>query len=334
VIKFLLNIVVGFALSMILAPIVMYVIKKFKAKQNILEYVENHSSKQGTLTMGGLIFLIGSLISYFIFFNTKYNVIATLCLFSFLGYGLLGFLDDFLKIKFKHNEGLKAYQKFIGQVGIAVILSVFIYKSNIVGSEIYIPFMYKTINIGWWVIPFVILFYVAVTNAVNLTDGLDGLAGGISFVVLFVVSIIISLIIDSISNLGEGFLLVSEYTNLIVFLGGVVGSLLAYLVFNSYPAKIFMGDTGSLALGGLIASVFALTRLYLLLLIIGIMFVLTTLSVIIQVIYFKITKKRVFLMAPLHHHFQLKGCNENKIVTIYIIVSIIVGIFSIAMYMI
>lgn len=333
-IKFLLNIIVGFAVSMILAPFVMFVIKKLKAKQNILEYVENHSSKQGTLTMGGLIFLIGSLISYFIFFNTKFNVIATLSLFSFLGYGILGFLDDFLKIKFKHNEGLKAYQKFVGQVGIAVILAIFIYKSNIVGSEIYIPFLYKTFNVGWWIIPFVVLFYVAVTNAVNLTDGLDGLAGGISFVVLFVVSIIISFIIDSISNLGDSFLLVNEYTNLLIFLGGVIGSLLAYLVFNAYPAKIFMGDTGSLALGGLIAGVFALTRLYLLLLIVGIMFVLTTLSVIIQVIYFKITKKRVFLMAPLHHHFQLKGCNENKIVTIYIIISIIVGIFSIAMYII
>ena len=128
--------------------------------------------------------------------------------------------------------------------------------------------------------------------------------------------------------------MVNEYTNLLIFLGGVIGSLLAYLVFNAYPAKIFMGDTGSLALGGLIAGVFALTRLYLLLLIVGIMFVLTTLSVIIQVIYFKITKKRVFLMAPLHHHFQLKGCNENKIVTIYIIISIIVGIFTIALYMI
>lgn len=332
--KFLINIVIGFAISLVLAPLIMFLIKKFKAKQNILEYVENHSSKQGTLTMGGLIFLLGSLISYFIFFNSKYNTIATLSLMAFLGYGILGFLDDFLKIKFKHNEGLKAYQKFIGQIGIAVILAVFIYKSDLIGSEIYIPFVFKIFDIGWWIIPFVVIFYIAVTNAVNLTDGLDGLAGGVSFVTLFIFSIILSLIIDSLSGLGDTFVLVNEYNSLLTFVGGILGSILAYLVFNCYPAKIFMGDTGSLALGGLIASIFAFTKLYLILLIVGIMFVLTTISVIIQVIYFKITKKRIFLMAPLHHHFQLKGCNENKIVTIYIIVSIIVGIFCVAMYMV
>lgn len=322
----LINLVLCFVVALIISPMIIKFLHKLKFGQSILIYVEKHKQKSGTATMGGIIFLLSSFVGYFVFFQ-KNNILATTVMLSFLFFGILGFLDDFIKIKFKQNEGLKPYQKIIGQLGISIILAVFIYNSQLVGTTCNIPFSSKTIDLGFWIIPFVIFIYLAVVNSVNLIDGLDGLCGGVSAVVIIAMSILITIISSSI----EGVIAI-EHTNVVKVSLGVAGSVLGFLCYNCYPAKVFMGDTGSLALGGLIASMTILTRNYFLIIIIGIMFVLTTLSVILQVTYFKLTHKRIFKMSPLHHHFE-QTTHETKVVAIYIIVTIVVSILTISIYL-
>ena len=323
----LINLVVCFVISLVIAPLVIKGLKRLKFSQEILVYVEQHKSKSGTPTMGGVIILISSLIG-FLLFCRKDNMLATISLLTMLSFGVLGFLDDFIKIRLKHNEGLKPYQKVIGQLGISIILAVYIYMSDLVGSEIVIPFSNLSLKIGWGIIPFVVIFFVSVVNSVNLIDGLDGLCGGVSSVVIFVFAIILSIVSSSFSGV-----YFEEVNNIIIVLLGVVGSILGFLCFNGYPAKVFMGDTGSLALGGLIAVTTALTRQYLLICIIGVLYVLTTLSVIIQVVVFKVTKgKRVFKMSPLHHHFEVSS-HEAKVTLVYALITLVVGVVTIVAYL-
>lgn len=321
---------IGFGVCVILAPLIIKLINKLKGGQPILNYVEAHVNKSGTPTMGGIIFLIGGLVCFLCFINSNVKL-ASVCLACLLGYGILGWLDDFIKVKFKHNLGLKAYQKVIGQVGIAVLMSVFIYLTMFCGGGVILPFSNVEINFGAAIIPFVIFVFLATTNAVNLTDGLDGLAGGVSFIFFVGFMIILNNFITNIEFAGENPAYIAELKNVLNLVGGVSGSLLAFLCFNSHPAKVFMGDTGSLALGGFIAAICSVTKMYLLIPILGLMFVLSAVSVIIQVLYFKATKKRIFLMAPLHHHFEKKGCYETKIVAIYIIITIILSIGTIVL---
>lgn len=323
----LFNFLICMVITIIIAPFIIKFLYKFKFGQSILIYVEKHKQKVGTATMGGIIFLISSIVGYFIFF-AKNNVLGTTIILSFLFFGILGFLDDFIKIKFKQNEGLKPYQKIIGQFGISIILAIFIYNSELVGSICNIPFSSKTIDFGYWIIPFVIFIYLAIVNSVNLIDGLDGLCGGVSSVVLIVMCIVVFLASVGIDN----DILVAEYQNIVIVCMGIAGSLLGFLCFNSYPAKVFMGDTGSLALGGAIASLTILSRNYFLIIIVGFMFVLTTMSVILQVASFKLTHKRIFKMSPIHHHFE-QSTHETKVVAIYIIVTIAIGILTIGLYL-
>ena len=331
-IKFLICFLIAFAFSVAISPFVIKIIKKLKAGQNILGFVDNHMSKQGTPTMGGTIFIISTMFAFMFFINNNIKL-AVISMLSMFGYGLVGFLDDFIKIKFKQNEGLKPYQKIIGQLGIAVLISIFIYMSNLTNSEILIPFTNKTVNVGWLIIPFVILVFVAVTNSVNLTDGLDGLAGGVTFSYMFGFSVILFIYILHLQNMGEGQAILQELNSVLILCGGFLGSILGFLCFNSNPAKIFMGDTGSLAIGGFIASVCALTKFYLIIPILGFLFVLSSISVIMQVLYFKATKKRIFLMAPIHHHFERKGVKENKITVIYTIVTFVISVVLILLYL-
>lgn len=319
--------IIGFLIAVVIAPIIIRLIKKLKCGQNILAYVDKHYAKQGTPTMGGLIFILSLAVCFFIIFDNNSRLITVIILVT-LAYGLLGFLDDFLKIKFKHNEGLKAYQKFIGQLGIAIIIAVFVYKSGLVGNYIYLPFGGTKLNLGWWIIPFVVIFFVAVTNSVNLTDGLDGLAGGVSFVNVLCVGLIVMSFISS-----ENMEVVNgEYQNIVLLCFALGGALLGYLVFNCNPASVFMGDTGSLALGGFLASVLTFTNLYLMMFTVGIMFVINTLSVVLQVGYYKLTKKRIFKMAPLHHHFEQCGFKETKIVFCYVAITIVMLFVSIIIF--
>ncbi|MBR4407049.1 MAG: phospho-N-acetylmuramoyl-pentapeptide-transferase [Clostridia bacterium] len=312
-----------FVVAFLISPLILYASKKLKAGQNILHYVDAHKSKQGTPTMCGLIFIFGTFAGSIFAFNQSYTL-ALMTVVVMLAFGVLGFLDDFIKIKSGENEGLKPYQKIIGQLGISLIISFFVY--NFVGTSIYIPFSHTTVDIGFFIIPLVIITFIAFVNSVNLIDGLDGLCGGVSFAYLLSFVAIMTLGLPALT----GNWLV-ENQNLVYISACMLGAILAFLIYNGFPAKVFMGDTGSLALGGFLSAIAVFSGLELYILILGIPYVITSLSDIIQVFYYKRTKKRIFLMAPLHHHFEKKGFHENKVVIVYIIITLLIGLSTYAL---
>lgn len=318
-IAFLLTTLVTIVTGKLIIPI----LKKLKVGQTILHYVKEHKGKEGTPTMGGLFAILSPTIIYFIFFgfSSRLSVVSISIGLAFL---IVGFLDDFIKIKFKKNEGLKAYQKIFFQLFIAVFAGVFAYVNEL--TLFYIPFTKITVNLGVFTIPVVIFIFLAITNSVNLTDGLDGLAGSVSAVYLIFLAIIIYMQMSFFQNV---YLQISEYNGLISLIVCLVGGLMGFLLFNVSKAKVFMGDTGSLAIGGFIGaiSVFSLNSFFIPIL--GIMFVLSSISVIVQVLYYKKTKKRVFLMAPLHHHFQHKGYTETQISYCYSLFTFVVGVICV-----
>lgn len=318
----------SFIITYIVSLVIFPALKNLKARQTILHYVEEHKAKAGTPTMGGIFVVLGILISALAFLRTE-NQIALVSIAITAGFGIIGFLDDFIKIKFRRNMGLRAYQKAAAQLAVALIAAIFVYKNNLIGTTIAIPFSKETVDIGVFIIPLVVLVFIATTNGVNLTDGLDGLAGGVSFVYMSVFSVVIFIAAEGF-NIDGNLAASGEYQNLAVFSAVVAGAVLCFLCYNNFPAKIFMGDTGALALGGAAASVAVFSRNSLYIPIIGIMFVLSCISVIIQVLYFKRTKKRVFLMAPLHHHFQKKGHGEPKIVFFYMTITLLAGLLCLA----
>jgi len=331
--RFLLALLIAFLLTLIAAPPVIKLLARLKAGQSILHYVDNHLKKQGTATMGGVIFIVtGAAAAVFVI--RKESTLALVMLAVTLAYGILGFLDDFIKVRFKRNLGLRAYQKIIGQVAIAVTIGIFAYTNGYIGSKIFLPFVQVEIDLSWGIIPFVVFIYLAVTNTVNLTDGLDGLAAGCTLFYLLSFGAIIILTASRLYALGEPEAYINELSNVAVTCGAFSGALISFLVFNAPPAKVFMGDTGALALGGVAASAAVFTGLELLIPIIGIMYVLSGISVIIQVLYFKRTRKRVFLMAPLHHHFECKGVAESKISAVYSIITAVMGIACLMLYFI
>ncbi|MBS6887990.1 MAG: phospho-N-acetylmuramoyl-pentapeptide-transferase [Clostridium sp.] len=294
----------GLVFSLILGPIIIPMLHKLKFGQNIRkDGPQSHMKKAGTPTIGGLIFLIS--ITY------KFTSEGMIVLYGTLAFGLIGFLDDILKIIHKENEGLKSGQKFILQIIFSVALAYYGYK--FVGTSISIPFADFAIDLKWIYIPFVIFYYAAITNAVNLTDGLDGLATSVSVLVFTFFSILAF-------NMG--------HYSVAVFAIALVGALIGFLKFNAYKARVFMGDTGSLALGGALATVMMVLKTPLVVLIVGGIYVAETLSVVIQVTSFKLTGKRVFKMAPLHHHFEQCGWSEVKIVTVFSIITLILCIIG------
>ena len=314
--------VYAFFVTLIISPFVISFIKREKVKQVILNYVEAHSAKAGTPTMGGIIFLISiSLVSYISFSGS--SSYAKMSVLVFLAYGLIGFLDDFIKFKFKRNLGLRAYQKIIFQLAISLIIGFYVYKSN-AGSVLIVPFTDYQIDIGVWIVPLVVIIYLATTNAVNLTDGLDGLASSTTFsYMLSFTALLFILISSTFSGFSEQH--IEELKNLGILSSVTCGAMLSFLVFNCFPAKIFMGDTGSMALGSLVASVAVFSNMSLYIPILGFMFVASAVSVILQVTYYKLTKKRIFLMAPLHHHFEQKGVHEVRITMCYAILTFLIG---------
>ncbi|MDR3319149.1 MAG: phospho-N-acetylmuramoyl-pentapeptide-transferase [Clostridiales bacterium] len=329
--RFLIAALTAFLLTVVAAPPAIRLLSRLKAGQNILHYVDNHLSKQGTATMGGVIFIITVTAAAFLTMRGS-KELAVAAAGVTAAYGLIGFLDDFIKVKFRRNLGLRAYQKILAQIAIAAAIGFFAYNNGYIGSEIYVPFVNIRFDLSWGIIPFVIVIFLAVTNSVNLTDGLDGLAGGVTLVYTAAIGIIVLIVASRLAALGEGGGLLAEYGNLAVFCAAVSGALAGFLIFNSHPARIFMGDTGSLALGGAAASVAIFSGTELIIPIIGIMYVLSSISVIIQVLYFKRTRKRVFLMAPLHHHFELKGVHEAKISAVYMIITAFMSAAAVLMY--
>lgn len=328
-IKLILIFLLSFVFSVCLMPLIIKVFKKKQAGQTILGYVEEHKSKNGTLTMGGVVFMITTLIMSLVFidFDLDWFVCLTVALF----FGVLGFMDDHLKIKYKQNLGLSPYQKIIGQAGIAIIFGFYVFFSAQSG-DVFLIFTDSTINFNWFVIPFVVLVMIATTNSVNLTDGLDGLAGSVSFVYL-IIFIAINLILSNQLYLsGETGKILTNIQNINLVSASFMGAILGFLMFNSYKASIFMGDVGSLCLGGYIGASACMLGEELLLLVLGVCFVFSAFSVILQVLVFKLTKKRVFKMAPFHHHLQMSGLSEPKIVAIYSSVTFSIGLICIILY--
>lgn len=295
---------IAFIVTVILAPISIPLLRRLKFGQSIREEgPQSHMKKAGTPTMGGIIFLIAIIVttvgvgSYLDLFTT-YTIVLLLVL---VGFGVIGFLDDGLKVIFKRNLGLTSIQKLIGQIIISVLVY-FLLQVASFDTTLAIPFTDWSIDLGIFYVAFLIFWLVGFSNAVNLTDGLDGLVAGtasISFAAFGVIA------------------LYQGQADIAVFTFAVTGALLGFLLFNANPAKVFMGDTGSLALGGAIAMVSVLVKEELLLLLIGLVFVIETLSVILQVGSFKIRKKRIFKMSPIHHHFELSGWSEWKVVLVF-----------------
>lgn len=296
--------VIAFVFSLILGPIFIPILHKLKFGQNIRkEGPKSHQKKAGTPTMGGLIFFI-SVAATILITGPDLTGKKMIILYSFIAFGFIGFLDDMLKIIHKDNLGLKAGQKMILLLVFSIALAVYGYIK--IGSDILIPFGggFK-LNLGIIYIPFIVLYYAAVTNAVNLTDGIDGLATSVTIIVLTFFTIVAY-------KTGN-----KDAQDVAIFAIALCGALLGFLKYNAFPAKIFMGDTGSLALGGAIGTIALMLKMELWVIIVGLMYVIETLSVIIQVTSFKMTGKRVFKMAPIHHHFEQCGWSEVKIVTIF-----------------
>jgi len=314
-------ITVSFLIVLFLGPVVIPLLKRLKVGQSIREEgPKSHLSKSGTPTMGGVLIILGIVISISTSgFYTK-EILAVS--FFIIGFGIIGFIDDYIKVVLKRNLGLNAMQKIIGQLIFAVLLALYGSRYSVYGTKLIIPFVNAYIDLGVLYVPFTVFVVLGIVNAVNLTDGLDGLNTGVTLIVMAT----FSLIANSLKSTNE------MYQGLAIISAAVSGSCLGFLKHNAHPAKVFMGDTGSLALGGAVAAVAVLTNLILVIPIIGGIYFAEAVSVIIQVFYFKRTGKRVFKMAPLHHHFEMCGWKETKVVGVFWIVTVIlafIGIYSI-----
>ena len=313
--KALLALMTSFIIAVVFGLIAIPLLKKLKVKQSISVFLSKlHNEKKGVPTMGGVIFIIPTIVSIIILMLLKkveFSNNLFIIMIVFVGYAFLGFLDDYLIIKRGNNEGLTQTQKLFGQIVIALIFFIIYMKS---GREpiLDIHSLGIKINMGGFYGLFILFILVASSNAVNLTDGLDGLAGGLSVIAFFSFGII---------SLGSTWIAGSEEIGIFCFI--LVGALLGFLIYNSHPAKVIMGDTGSLSLGATLAAVAIITNHEISLIAVAGVFVIETLSVIIQVTHFKRTGNRVFKMTPIHHHFELSGWNENKIVVVFSLVTLV-----------
>lgn len=306
--------IIALVLSLILGPLFIPILRRMKFGQSIREEgPQRHQAKAGTPTMGGIIILVALTIPLLLFYNHKPEI--WLALFVTLGHGLIGFLDDFIKVVLKRNLGLKAKQKLFGQIIMAIALSYLAAHSLGRGTDLWIPLWGINIDFGSLYYVLIFLVLVGTTNAVNLTDGLDGLAAGTTVIAASCYSVICYAFAKP---------------ELAGFAAAVAGACLGFLRYNSYKARVFMGDTGSLALGGALASLAVMTKTELLLVLLGGVYVIETLSVIIQVLSFKLTGKRVFKMSPLHHHFELLGWKETKVVKVFWGAGLLFGLTALA----
>lgn len=313
-----------FALTVVLSFIIIPILRKLKVgQQERDDGPQSHLKKQGTPTMGGIIIILSVIvISIFLYFYyTKIRIEPQIAkniiplLLATAGFGIIGFIDDFKKLVLKNTKGISPKAKMAGLLIIAVGYSLYITKILGIGTDIIIPFFKTSITLPIWIyIPFAILVMLGTTNAINLTDGVDGLSSSVTTIILTCITVI-AIIFD-----------IKEVT---LFGSSLAGACLGFLLFNLYPSKVMMGDTGSLMLGGAVAAMALYLKIPLLLVIIAIIPILETLSVMLQVAHFKRTGNRIFKMAPLHHHFELSGWRENKVVSVFSIITLIVCIIGI-----
>ena len=320
--KATLAMMIGFIIALIFGLILIPILKKIKAKQRISVFLSNtHKSKEGTPTMGGLIFIIPTIITVLgllLFKKITFSENLFIVMFVFISYALLGFLDDFLIIKRKSNDGLTEIQKLFGQLAIALIFFyIFMRSGNDPVLNIYT--LGISIDMKWFYGIFLLLVLVSSSNAVNITDGLDGLAGGLSAIAFIAFGLIT-----------WNAKWVVGYQDIAIFCFVLVGCLMAFLMFNTHPAKVFMGDTGSLSLGATLSSIAIITNHEFTLIVVAGVFVLETLTCIIQMVSIMCFRRKVFLMAPLHHHFEKKGYNEQDIVKGYWVAGLILCMAAIA----
>ena len=310
-------IMIGFLFSVVLGLVLLPLLRKLKVGQRISSYVGySHRKKEGTPTMGGLIFIIPTvLITLGLLITDKisYSDNLAIVLVVFLGFAIIGFLDDFLSLRKHNNEGLTTYQKLLGQVIISTIFF-YIYMKNGGQTSFVVGTLGIDIELTWLYGLFILFILIGASNAVNLTDGLDGLAGSLS-AVAFIAFALISFVVG--------------FEDIGIFCLVLVGALVGFLVYNTHPAKIFMGDTGSLALGGVMGAVAILTHRELTLLVVAGVFVIETLSVILQVFWLRLFHKKLFLMTPLHHHFEKLGWQETDIVKLFVVFGLLLAMSGI-----
>ncbi len=301
-------VLISFAVSVILGPIIIPFLRKLKMGQTErVDGVQSHLKKAGTPTMGGIIFLLATVVTSLLYLKDYPKIIPIL--FLTLGFGIIGFLDDYLKVVLKRSDGLLAWQKFLLQIVVTAVFVFYLLNYTDVSLGMLIPFWSgHYLNIGWLAVPLLFFAVIGTVNGVNFTDGLDGLASSVTVMVAVfftVVSVGMNSGIEPITC-------------------AVVGGLMGFLLFNVYPASVFMGDTGSLALGGFVAGTAYMLQMPLFILIVGLIYLVEVLSVILQVSYFKITHgKRIFKMAPIHHHFELCGWSETRVVAVFSIITAI-----------
>lgn len=316
--KAVISILIGFTTSLFIAIIIIPILKKVGASQSISVYLKRtHKTKNGTPTMGGIIFVISTLLvitALTLLNKIHFSYSLLIIIFTFTSYSIIGFLDDYLIIKKHNNKGLTPSNKLLLQLIVAIIFFYLFMKG---GNEplLWVHSLHFKLDIGFLYGLFILFVLVATSNAVNLTDGLDGLAGGLCMIAFLTFGII---------SFNTGWL--DGYEDIAIFSFTLSGALLGFLIFNCYPAKIFMGDTGSLALGATLGSIAIMTRHEVLLILIGIVFVIETLSCILQIIYFKITKKRLFPMTPIHHTFEKKGIKEYIIVRTFWLIGLLASL--------
>ncbi|WP_033166730.1 phospho-N-acetylmuramoyl-pentapeptide-transferase [Clostridium sp. KNHs205] len=302
----LMPVVIAFVISLTLCPILIPFLKRLKWGQYVRSNgPKSHLRKTGTPTMGGIVILLGIVLTSILYLKDNKDIIPVL--FATVGFGLIGFLDDYLKIVMKRSMGLKVWQKLLGQILVTIIFVIYFTKHTEVGTSVLIPFTGGFdegyyLEIGIWFIPMMIFIMLGVVNGANFTDGLDGLAASVTLQITTFFSVAAIVVGSSISPI----------TN------AAAGSLLGFLIFNIYPARVFMGDTGSLALGGFVAASAFMLKMPLFLIIVGLIYLIEVISVVLQIVYFRITGgKRIFRMAPIHHHFELCGWSEMKVVSVF-----------------
>ena len=311
-IKLVLPVLISFAISVILCPIVIPFLHKLKFGQYVREEgPESHLKKAGTPTMGGLIFLLSLVLTCIFFIKGNQEVVPVL--FVTLGFGLIGFLDDYIKVVMKRSLGLRAWQKMLGQFLVTGVFAYYLLKYTDLGTGTYIPF-YGEVNMSTPLFVIMLFFvFLGTVNGVNFTDGLDGLASSVTVIVATFFSVVA----------------VGTSNGVAPITCAVVGSLLGFLLYNVYPAKVFMGDTGSLALGGFVAATAYMLKIPVFIPIIGFIYLFEIVSVMLQVSYFKLTKgKRIFKMAPVHHHFELCGWSETRVVAVFSCVTALLCLVS------